>query len=283
MTTNAVCTWDWTIPAESTSVEKLKQLLEEHAKAWCFQEEEGEETGYDHFQGRMSLKLKARLAQVRNLFVLKEMPEVHLSPTSNANRDNCFYVMKEEGRLNGPWKDTDEKPIEVPPDLKDIVLRPWQQAVVDSVGKDNDRVINVIADKDGNIGKSVLMRYMGVHRLARKIPATIEKAEDMMQWVMSFPASKCYMVDMPRAMDQVKVAPLYVALEEVKNGYAYDKRYHGKEMWFPKPSVWVFTNTMPDSKFLSFDKWKLWEVKNNQLVEAPRSANNGGSARALAV
>ena len=39
-----------------------------------------------------------------------------------------------------------------------------------------------------------------------------------------------------RGMETDKLADLYSGIEIIKNGCAYDKRYHAKKTWFHRPS-----------------------------------------------
>lgn len=264
--TNPLCTWDFTLKAEGLELDNVIKGIKSFSKKYCFQLEKGAESGYLHYQGRISLKVKARLPQVVNHFSNNEMPGVHLSPTSDANKDNYFYVMKEDTRQAGPWKDTD---IEIPEDLKDIEeLRPWQVQVLESADVLDTRHINVIANLKGNMGKSTLVKWGCVHGEGkiRKVPGTIQKAEDLMQWVCSFEPAKLYFFDLPRAMNQQKLNELYAAVEEIKGGYAYDKRYHGVERWFTCPQIWIFCNHMPKSEYLSADRWVFWEVDDEKKL-----------------
>lgn len=258
-----VCTYDFTLREEGVDRARLISVLKECSKKWTFQLEQGGETGYVHYQGRFSLKMKARAPQAKNFFTVAEMPEVHLSVTSNANRDNCFYVLKQEGRLDGPWCDTD---MEVPRDVQEMELWPWQQRVVDSIQTDNDRTINIVVDTVGDIGKTQLVRWVICRKVGNWIPATIEKADDLMQWVGDMPKARLYLIDIPRAINQKTMRSLYAAIETIKGGLAYDHRYHGRQYVFDKPAMWVFCNTEPDQSLLSADRWKYWRVCGGQLM-----------------
>jgi len=54
-------------------------------------------------------------------------------------------------------------------------------------------------------------------------------------------------------------------IETLKDGYAYDDRYHFKEEYFDCPQIWVFMNMVPDISMLSKDRWKLWVIKEGKL------------------
>lgn len=115
------CTWDFTwFPSYVTKEElkgiepgdlddcdagrkEIEDFLKQHCKKWCYQLELSA-SGSHHYQGRVSLKEKSRLA---GLVKLWKGP--HFSMTSNENRTNNFYVEKTDTRIDGPWKDTDKK------------------------------------------------------------------------------------------------------------------------------------------------------------------------------
>lgn len=260
-------TWDFRLADEvDMSWDRLNRMLKQHCRGFCYQLERGEETGLIHYQGRIKLKEKLRMQGVRNIFENEEMGHVWLSPTSNANASNQFYVSKEETRIpgpgTGPWRDDD---IEIPWDLEDITLWPWQQTIVDSAKIRDRRHINIIVDANGNMGKTTVSKYCGVHKIAQKIPSTIEKAEDIMQMVMDMPKRGMYIIDLPRALNQAKLSSLYTAIEVVKDGHAHDKRYKYREEYFAPPVIWVFCNTAPDAKWLTGDRWVFWYVVDKQL------------------
>lgn len=263
-----VCTYDFTLKSEGISYVELKTFLAEFCKKWCFQMERAE-SGYLHYQGRISLMMKDRKNGVLAKFATKGWAHVQLSPTSNENRDNCFYVTKQDSRVEGPWMDTD---IQLPKHTEAMVPWEWQNQVAetspDGSKPDGPRKINVLCEVMGNIGKSDLIEYLCTRKKARYLPGTLKQANDMLQWVMSFPESPMYLIDLPRAMNQTKLRDLYVALEVLKGGYCYDPRYTGRERWFyRRPTIWVFCNTMPDTRFLTADKWAFWEVVDKKLRE----------------
>ena len=77
--------------------------------------------------------------------------------------------------------------------------------------------------------------------------------------------ARCYLIDMPRAMNKERLYGLFSAVESIKDGFAYDDRYHYKEKLFDCPNIWMFTNVEPDMGMLSRDRWRFYEVKDNEL------------------
>jgi hypothetical protein len=71
---------------------------------------------------------------------------------------------------------------------------------------------------------------------------------------------------MPRAIKKDRLYGFYSAIETIKDGYAYDDRYKFKEKVFDCPNIWIFSNILPNSKLLSSDRWRIWEVDNNKVL-----------------
>lgn len=255
---NAITTYDFT--TFEVDREKTIELLKKYCKEWAFQLEACPTTGRHHFQGRFKLKVKERLTGVR-----KRFPSFHkLSPTSSENADNMFYVIKEDTRIDGPWTDQDKY---IPRQVREIKeLRPWQKYIVDHAKDWDTRTINIILDKKGNHGKSILCTYLGVYEIGRKIPFSND-FRDIMRMVMDTPDSSLYIFDIPRALKKDKLFQFYAGIEEIKNGYAYDDRYAFKEKYFDCPNVWIFTNEEPDRNMLSSDRWVLWTITDEYELE----------------
>lgn len=257
----AVCVWDFTLRKESATQKLIEETLRKCAKKWGFQLERGE-TGYEHWQGRFSLKVKQRLAGAKREL---GFDDAHLSPTSAENHSNLFYVMKEESRLEGPW--TDETPVKfIPWDVELMTeLWPWQREVVEWSTQRELRKIRVIVNTSGNAGKTSLCRYMLVHGLGRIVPFCNDY-RDLLRMICDMPAAPLYLIDMPRAATKDKLYQLWSAIETVKGGYAYDDRYKFRERIFDPPQVVVFTNEEPDKKLLSPDRWDIRRIVNNRLT-----------------
>ncbi|AXQ65729.1 MAG: putative viral replication protein [Cressdnaviricota sp.] len=265
MTLNAVAVWDFTLPQDDLRhTQIINGLYPDVIKKYCFQLEQGD-SGYLHYQGRISLIKKRRLNELKKL-IPELLQKIHLTPSSNNSReDECFYTAKLDTRLEGPWKDTDPKPIYIPRQIREIVnLYPWQKDLIERTTEWDTRNINIIYDNGGNIGKSTLTTYMGVHQLGRQLPYCNDY-KDILRMVMDMPVAQTYLIDMPRAISKERLFQMYSAIETVKSGYAYDDRYHFKDKYFDCPNIWVFTNEIPDSNLLSIDRWRYWTIIEKEL------------------
>ncbi len=260
MSKNAVCTYDFTIScAQESDYIVVRTYLIMVGKKWAFQEEKGT-TGYLHFQGRVSLKVKKRLTELKAPF------KIHWSVTSKVCSGDDFYVTKEDTRTAGPWTSDDEI-IYIPRQIREIsTLRPWQQSVLNSLSDWDTRSINLVFCPDGNIGKSILVGWCRAYKLARALPP-VNDHKDIMRMVCDLPTAKSYIIDMPRSMNKDRLYGFYSGIETIKDGFAYDDRYSYKEKVFDCPNIWIFSNSLPDEEMLSRDRWKIWEVKEGQLME----------------
>lgn len=259
---NPICTYDFTLKSSEIEQNNLILLLHNHCKKWAFQLEKGEKTGYIHYQGRFSLKQKQRKNEIYGKLNIKS---IYLTPTSKNNTNNQFYVLKEETRIKGPFTDEmDLVPNYIPKQIRNIELYNWQKQIIELSKIWDTRHINIILDTSGNIGKSTLTTYMGVHKLACTIPFC-NSYNDILRGVMDRPKRGCYILDMPRAINKEKLYQMFSAIETIKSGYAFDDRYNFREEYFDCPNIFIFTNKLPDIDLLTLDRWVIWEINNYNL------------------
>lgn len=273
--TNAVAVFDFTHPfsEEVTHRSLIDAMYPNLVKKYSFQLERSD-SGYEHFQGRVSLCKKRRLGEAIKLFK-DVLPKLHLTITSNNAKDDVFYVIKSDTQIDGPWHDTDAKPQYIPRQIREIdSLYPWQNTVIELSKVWDTRSIHVIVDTRGNNGKSILSTYMGVYGLGRTLPFCNDY-KDIMRMVCDLPTSNAYIIDMPRAISKERLFQMYSGIETVKSGYAFDDRYHFKDKYFDCPQIFIFTNQEPDEDLLSKDRWKIWTINpTDKSLEAAKACNN---------
>lgn len=261
-----------TLPLQHTEMcLRLSQL----AKKFVFQKEKGEEKGYVHWQGRVSLWKKTTPKNAKFMF-LKQMDikkDYYFAPTceSTTSSGNAFsYVMKAQTRMEGPWSEKD-KPIYIPRQYRKV-LRPWQKAIIDSKSEFDERTIDVIVDVEGNIGKSVCM---GIAKVKHKwyIINPFDEGRRIIENTCSMlighdDREPNFIMDVPRALDNSKKASVFAALETIKSGIVSDSRNNYKEWTFDSPRIWVFTNNNIPTKYFTNDRWRFWKVSegSHELV-----------------
>lgn len=253
-----------------------KAQVAAHCKEWfgkfVFQRELSDPTdahpeGYDHWQIRGHLIKKRRLNELKG----KMFPGGHISiTTDDVHQSNSFnYCMKADSRTDGPWTEADFA--DPPPLTRQLkvflkqVMYPWQSQVYKFTQLEDDRLIHLVYDCNGNCGKSIFCEWLEYQGHAFEIPP-FRQMEDIMQCVMSVKTHKCYIIDMPRAMKKDKMGEFYAGLECLKNGVCYDKRYAFKKKRFDRPVVVVFTNTLPEWSMMSTDRWSAWNMNPDHTL-----------------
>lgn len=257
---------DVTIKAEGVTVQALHEKLLQYCKRYVFQMERGD-GGYLHYQGRVTLIKKRRVAEIAKIFN-DDLFKAWFTPTSNNARDReSFYCMKADTRVDGPWKESDyQAPIVYTRQMREFMAferYPWQVQVEKWCKEWDKRTIYWVYDRTGCNGKSDLVEFLHTTKVASVVPP-MRNLEDIVQFCMSYPA-KAYLIDFPRAMKKEALFEFYAALETLKNGYLYDKRYKGKCMFIDRPAVIIFSNSEPDDSSMSRDRWSVWELKGKKL------------------
>lgn len=258
------------------------QQLKKIAKRYAFQLEEGETTGYLHYQGRISLIKKHRKAELMKLFTLIPVPN-YLEPTANATyyAGDMFYVMKDETRKAGPWTEKETEKY-IPRQYRGILekLYPYQKVIYDSADVFDTRIINMIYCPKGNIGKSTIASVCELYGNGIDLPP-VNDAEKLIQSCCDICEAKGsrtpspIFVDLPRAMNKDRLNGIYTAIEQIKKGKLFDLRYKYKEYWIDSPQIWVFSNIEPDLGMLSADRWKIWGVnEKKELVKISDMEND---------
>lgn len=181
--------------------------------------------------------------------------------------------VKSQTKVDGPWSDKEYgAPQEPLDDVEQMTtLYPWQQTLINKTEKHDTRSIHVVIDPKGYKGKSSFSRYITWHKLGSLVPP-MNCAEDILQFCMCIKKQKRYIIDMPRAMPKKHLQAMYAGIESLKNGVLYDKRYKGVLKLINHPNIIVFTNQYPDKRQLSRDRWRLWSIKDNQLVKFNKHA-----------
>jgi len=261
---------------KDSNPDQIRAELNQIGKKWVFQGElsaptEKNPEGFKHWQIRVSVFKKIREPE---MWALKArfplMQFAHVSITSNAvaktfaGKDNdAFYITKADTRIEGEGPFTDkEKPLFIQKEtriLMDQGLKPWQQQVRDSKEVYDARAINVIVDPTGGIGKSSLVAFLRQQRIAVCSPV-MSDAQDYMALALTKEKLGMYVFDLPRAVPKKNMNAIFTAIESIKDGYAYDKRYKFRDETFERPVVWVFSNVLPPTECLSADRWRLWNV-----------------------
>lgn len=254
--------------------EELIKFCRYYGKEWEFQREVGESTGYEHFQGYISLQKKHRESEIKAKIQSEgyKIPE-YMKPASDIQATK-LYCKKNLTRVEGPWNHTTEE-IYIPRQYRGKLekLYPFQKHIFDTANEFNDRDINMIYCPHGNIGKSTIAALCELFAKGIDLPP-VNDADKLIQSCCDIAKAlnvrdpTPIFIDLPRAMNKDRLNGIYTAIEQIKKGKLYDLRYTYKVHWIDSPQIWVFSNIEPDLDLLSLDRWKIWEVNTDyELVK----------------
>ncbi len=290
----------FTQKCDITHDECIRRILNLGFTKYCFQQERGlgghrgtdvpglpedgktqgpddsnESKGFLHYQGRVSGTKPFRIGELVNASSYCGY-NFHWEIERDA-RGSQMYVTKELTRISGPWSDRDVVQY-VPRRYRALVLRPSQTWILGRLANQSDRKMLFIVDPRGGTGKSTLGMYLSVQQQAIRIPASVRTAEDIMAIVMAAVAShpertRTIVLDIPRSVQTADHWGKWLsALEDIKNGHVYDKRYSWKEVFFEPPRIFITSNDRPPARLLTNDRFDvvdmLWILFNVGEMEA---------------
>lgn len=239
---------------ENDIVEYVDYLVNEE---YCFQEEMGEQ-GTAHLQGCCRFKNARTFSALKNRFKSThwEMGRKWVALQQ--------YCCKEESRVGRIFTNIEKlkKKLRIILDpLKDKVLYPWQNYVLDYISKGaNDREILWIVDEVGCGGKTTLCKHICLQSPDKSIYMG-GKANDIKYGISCFLDSnelEVCLFDFTRSLENYIS---YEAIEAVKNGIFYNSKYESKMVIFNQPHVVCFANFYPDESKLSEDRWNIRNIE----------------------
>lgn len=252
---NWCCTWN-NYPLDAP--ETLSKVMTPLCKKYVFQKEIGKE-GTPHLQGTFCLRKKMRWSEF-NLPL-----NIHWEKTINV-KASFEYCSKDDTRDGLQiWR----HPTNIKTPLQTIlVLRPWQQKVVDAIMlPPDDRTVNWVYNPEGNQGKTVFAKYMYAKHDA--IIATGGGAKDIACLLAllkkdgrDLNKNTTFIFNLARSTEHIS----WKAIESVKDGLMTSVKYESSTLVFNCPHVWVLSNELPDVRRLSADRWKIWSIINNDLT-----------------
>jgi len=268
---NACAVYEFRYNEDLVTEDTLGTFLKTIAKSFVFQLEVGD-TGYRHWQGRLSLIKRRRKCELMKLFGSFPLAN-YLEPTlTKEHLKEAFYQMKIDTKVRGPWTEADYRdPTFVPYQYAGLMdkLFPYQQLIFDKIKNEREkRIVNLVVDLKGNSGKSTLAALMDIHGYGVDMPVVndYEKLVATLCCILKDVTRdpKSIFMDMPRAVDKTHLIGTYCAIEQIKKGKLYDLRNKYKSWWIHAPQVWVFTNVVPEFSLLSQDRWRVWTINDNK-------------------
>ena len=155
-------------------------------------------------------------------------------------------------------------------DLDNVILRPWQKALLEYIKPSTREVIWVIG-KHGNEGKSWFQEYMeskfGWGKVICGMDIKMKKGSIChVLSKRSLMTTDTFLFDVGKAYTDDEVN--YELLEKIKNGRTVAAKFDSKELKFKTPNtVVVFSNEKPDVTELSKDRWKIFRIRDDDLID----------------
>lgn len=247
--------WDCTLSRERTyhngelnpwsylSTEEIGKHLMNHGAERCVVGEETGEDGYLHWQIRVVFKKETSLDKVRSIL---------LGGHWSATKVRDFNYVEKEGKFWRSWEGALAK-------YSTMEMYPWQNEILERLKRQDDRHVTVLIDKCGNTGKTTLAKAITARHLGAYCPA-MDESKDYMAWALAHQTAGIFVLDIPKSDSRKKNADLWSAVEQMKNGYLWDKRHHWQEAWIDSPGIMVITNEEPDRTLLSYDRWDIGHI-----------------------
>lgn len=149
----------------------------------------------------------------------------------------------------------------------DLVLKPWQKNVVDTLAQEaDDRTIYWVTDAQGGKGKSRLARYLisncGGLLMSGKLA---DMAYILGNALESEQKPRVCVFDVSRAAAE-HVTHLYSMAEMVKNGLVVSNKYESRQLTFAPMQVVFFSNETWDRSKLSHDRVKEMNLSAGDIT-----------------
>lgn len=146
-------------------------------------------------------------------------------------------------------------PVPKPPELE---LTEWQQDIKQILdGEPNRREIIFVVDRLGGAGKTKFAHWYITHETHAQIIVPGKKTD--MAYAYNT-ANRVVIFDCPRSKQGDFLQ--YDFLEELKNGYIFNTKYHSVIRRFKPPHVVVMMNELPDMTKLSEDRYVIKEIND---------------------
>ena len=146
-------------------------------------------------------------------------------------------------------------------------LKSWQEKLLTFMEPSKREIIWVCGVK-GAEGKSWFQDYLEYHYTRKKVFRTSmdRKKESILHSLSKKTISllDVFVFNIPRSFDMKEVP--YTLFEDIKDGFAISTKYDSKQLRFNIPNiVIIFSNTRPLIRSVSKDRWKVYNITNEEL------------------
>ena len=156
-------------------------------------------------------------------------------------------------------------------DVENVILRPWQEGLLNYI-KPSDREVIWVIGRKGNEGKTWFQEFLastfGWSRVVCGMDIRMKKSSIChILSKRSLMTTDIFLFDVGKAKTEDDMN--YELLEQIKNGRTLAAKFDSKELKFHTPNtIVVFSNEMPDVDQLSKDRWKIFQIRDEDLLDA---------------
>ena len=155
-------------------------------------------------------------------------------------------------------------------DRENINLRPWQQSLLEYI-KPTDREVIWVRGMTGNEGKTWFQQFLKErYGWSKAVTGMDIKAKNSSLChalrKRSLVTTDTFVFNVGKAKTEADVN--YEVLEKIKDGQIFASKYDSTELQFKTPNtVIVFSNDRPNIKQLALDRWKMFIIQDNELID----------------
>jgi len=156
-------------------------------------------------------------------------------------------------------------------DVENVILRPWQEGLLNYI-KPSDREVIWVIGRKGNEGKTWFQEFLaskfGWSRVICGMDIRMKKSSIChILSKRSLMTTDIFLFDVGKAKTDDDMN--YELIEHVKNGRTLAGKFDSKELKFHTPNIIVvFSNEKPDVDQLSKDRWTIFQIRDEELLDA---------------
>lgn len=282
-----VFTWNQTEDDFYPDFKDLKNFLNSYSDDYVFQEEQGEQTKRNHYQGllkapnriRHQTLLKTFGKAFAGCFTQEEVvQQLTIDRMQGTWAEAYSYCSKSDTRIGQLAEAVSRQPYEGEDiNFLDSPERryPWQNQINNKIFEDDqvtikdpdDREITWVFDPIGNSGKSKYIKYL-CSNSSDIVKITFGTAPQLRSAIISCGKKKVYIIDMPRTLaEEDSIPSLISTLEDLKNGFIVSVFYGKYQSLIMKPPhVIVFSNKRCPVNMMSMDRWFNCEINKETMT-----------------
>jgi len=152
---------------------------------------------------------------------------------------------------------------------ENALLKPWQNKVLEFMQQPSQREVIWVIGREGGEGKTFLQNYIKYYYGDRRVIATdiATDTKNIAHFLTKF-SLECKDIFLFNHPCSSRETVAYDMLEGIKDGYKVSGKYNTRGLHFKTPNtVIVFSNDYPRTEALKKDRWRIYEIRDEQLFK----------------